>query len=36
MLVALWWKKEAIEYYANRLVKICKIAGPSLDKLLIK
>lgn len=35
MLVALWKKKNAVEYYADRLWRICEIAGPLLDKLLI-
>lgn len=32
-LIGLWEKHQAVEYFTNHLLKICKIASPFLDKL---
>ncbi len=36
MLISLCKKDEAVEHYTNHLLKICKIAGPFLDKICCK
>ncbi len=35
-LMRLWKKDEAADYYAGHLLRICKIAGPFLDKICCK
>jgi hypothetical protein len=32
-LIGLWKQHEAVEYYTSHLLRICKIAGPFLDKI---
>jgi hypothetical protein len=35
-LIGLWKKKEAVDYYANHLLKIWKIASPFMNKICAK